>query len=136
MRFKFILSTFVLCLLAGGNLCALPGYTEPWGKDANLGKKSETPESVHLSPLGWIAEKVILFHQNVLTKVDGPRSHFRPTSARYMLLAIRRHGFAKGFIMGCDRLLRENEDAWVYRTVDIQGKLYKWDPPPQKKIKA
>ncbi len=126
-----MLFKMLLFLLSISSLYALPGYYEPWGKNADLitHTKQETPLP-QLSPLGWIAEKTILFHQNVLTQVDGPRSHFRPTSSRYMLLAIRRHGFAKGFIMGCDRLLRENDEEWVYRTRLIDGKLYKWDPPP------
>ena len=77
-----------------------------------------------------VAEEVILFHQNVISPVDGPRSHFRPTSSRYMLLAIRKHGFLQGFVMGCDRLLRENDDDWLYRTIQIDGKIYKFDPVP------
>lgn len=109
---------------------ARPGYFEPWGKDADL----RIPEEVftlpppQLSLMARVAEQVILFHQNVLTQADGPRSHFRPTSSRYMLLAIRKHGFLQGFMMGCDRLLRENEDAWVYRTIEIDGHLFKHDP--------
>lgn len=75
-----------------------------------------------------MAEKVILFHQNIISPADGPRSSFRPTSARYMLLAMRRHGFLKGYVMGCDRLLRENKDDWVYRTRTIDGITYKFDP--------
>jgi hypothetical protein len=47
-----------------------------------------------------------------------------------MLLAIRKHGFFKGYIMGCDRLLRENSDPWVYRTTLINNKIWKTDPPP------
>jgi putative component of membrane protein insertase Oxa1/YidC/SpoIIIJ protein YidD len=106
------------------------GYIEPWGKDSELiAKKSlipPTPTSRNL--LTKVAEQIILFKQNVISPVDGPRSHFRPTSSRYMLLAMRRHGFFKGFIMGCDRLLRENKEEWVYRTIDIDGTTYKWDP--------
>ena len=79
-------------------------------------------------PLSFLAEKIILFHQNIISPVDGPRSHFRPTSARYILLAMRRHGFFKGYIMGCDRLLRENKDDWVYRTIVIDDVKYKYDP--------
>jgi len=108
------------------------GYIEPWGKDAGLihcldAAKSEVQEKLSLPAL--VAEQIILFHHKVITHIDGPRSHFRPTSSQYALLAIRKHGFIKGFIMGCDRLLRENEDPWVYRTKPIQGRLYKWDPP-------
>ncbi len=76
------------------------------------------------------ARQAILFHQNVISKVDGPRSHFRPSSSQYMLLAMQKHGFIKGFFLGCDRLLRENDDDWVYRTIEVNGKLVKYDPPP------
>ena len=79
-------------------------------------------------PLCKACEKVILFHQNILSPADGPRSHFRPTSSRYMLLAIHRYGFFKGVIKGFDRLLRENSDPWVYRTKTINGVVYKFDP--------
>lgn len=106
------------------------GYNLPWGKDADL-LKVEDP-ALHPLPrkdiLSKAAEKIILFHQNIISPVDGPRSNFRPTSARYMLLAIRRYGFFKGYMMGCNRLLRENSDDWVYRTIVIDGVTYKWDP--------
>lgn len=125
MRFKF----FILFLLP---LClqAIPGYFEPWGKDADLSytKHASTEKHIPLSPLGHLMEGVIRFHQTVISPVDGPRSHFKPSSSSYMLQAIRRHGFFKGYIMGCDRLLRENDDGWVYRTTLIDGQLWKTDP--------
>lgn len=128
MRFKFFFILFPLLVHA------LPGYYEPWGKDATLripAPVETPPPSPQLSLMGKLAEKIILFHQNVLTHTNGPRSHFRPTSSKYMLLAIRKHGFLEGFMMGCDRLLRENEESWVYRTIEIDGTLYKHDPIPQ-----
>ena len=106
-----------------------PGYFPPWGKDSDLLARKETPATRPRTDLLCLAaEQVILFHQNIISPVDGPRSHFRPTSARYMLLAIRRYGFLLGYIKGCDRLLRENKDPWVYRTRVINQTLYKWDP--------
>jgi hypothetical protein len=42
--------------------------------------------------------------------------------------AMHNYGFLKGFIMGCDRLLRENDEEWVYRTIQIDGKIFKYDP--------
>lgn len=111
----------VPCLLWGG-------YEEPWGKDAFLAKPSEVEEPSR-SLLVRGAQRVILFHQQVISPVDGPRSSFRPTSCRYMYHAMRRYGFWNGFLMGCDRLMRENSDPWVYRTKKIGGVLYKWDPP-------
>lgn len=110
---------------------AKAGYVEPWGKDKTLVKHTGPTYEMPEPRKDWaarLAEKVILFHQNVLSPVDGPRSHFRPTSARYMLLAIRRYGFLKGYVMGCDRLLRENRENWVYRKIVIDDVEYKYDP--------
>ncbi|MBS0629852.1 MAG: membrane protein insertion efficiency factor YidD [Verrucomicrobia bacterium] len=124
MRFK------ILFFLTPLTLFAEIGYVEPWGKDADLIAHPVSRSSrKNLSPMGLLAEQVILFHHNVLTHTTGPRSHFRPTSSQYMLQAIREYGFCKGYIMGCDRLLRENSDPWIYRTKEIKGALYKWDPP-------
>ena len=125
MAFK--LSLFLLPAF----LFSIPGYFEPWGKDADL-KYAPPAEQQELS-LSFMAqgmEKVIWFHQNIISPVDGPRSHYKPSSSNYMLQAIRKHGFFKGYIMGCDRLLRENSDPWIYRTAIIDNKIWKTDPPP------
>lgn len=120
----------ILLLLLPLSLWAAPGYNEPWGKDADLLPAKEQAASAPPSMLVKAARQAILFHQRVISPVDGPRSHFRPSSSQYMLLAMYKHGFVKGFFLGCDRLLRENEDAWVYRTIEENGKLIKYDPPP------
>jgi uncharacterized protein len=121
----------ILILFCPVFLFSIPGYHEPWGKDADLHYSTDRhKESESLSILGKGMENLIWFHQNIISPVDGPRSHFKPSSSNYMLQAIRKHGFFKGYIMGCDRLLRENEDAWVYRTAIINGKIWKIDPPP------
>ncbi|MCB1085117.1 MAG: membrane protein insertion efficiency factor YidD [Chlamydiia bacterium] len=121
---------WIIALLFILPLSAEVGFVEPWGKDEEM-----VPRSSRIPPVPKksglftkLSEYVILFHQNVLSPVDGPRSHFRPTSSRYMLLAMKRHGFIKGYLMGCDRLLRENKEEWVYRKVTIDGEDYKWDP--------
>ena len=127
-----MMRNLILFLLFSECCFALPGYYEPWGKDADLRIPAPpaTEEKRGFSPLVWTAEKIIGFHQNVLTHIDGPRSHFRPSSSGYMLEAIRKHGFIKGYILGCDRLLRENSEEWVYNTVEYEGRTLKWDPPP------
>ena len=108
-------------------LIAAAGYNEPWGKDADLHLKEPRPVQAEYT----FPEQVIRFHQKVLSPVDGPRSHFVPCSSTYMLKAIRKHGFLKGYAMGCDRLMRENSDPWVYRKIlTREGAIYKWDPPP------
>ena len=120
----------ILLFLFPALLVALPGYHLPWGKDADLHYSHSTSSKPHtLSPLGEGMKKLIWFHQNIISPVDGPRSHYKPSSSSYMLEAITKHGFFKGYIMGCDRLLRENDEAWVYRTAVVDGKLWKFDPP-------
>jgi hypothetical protein len=116
--------------------CLLPlllvtvGFHEPWGEDAGL--KHPCKAALHspekLSIATKVADLVIQFHQQVISPVDGPRSHYRPSSSQYMHQAMHRYGFLKGFIMGCDRLLRENDEEWVYRTIQVDGKFFKYDP--------
>ncbi len=128
MRFNKAL--IVLLLLVPSFLLAKAGYHEPWGKDADLKKHNiSSPENISHSLGVAVARQIINFHQQVISPVDGPRSHFRPSSSQYMKLAMEKYGFVKGFIMGCDRLLRENKDPWVYRFIERDGKLYKYDPP-------
>ena len=126
MRFK----TLFLALLHCFSLHARPGYFTPWGKDADLSLAVEQTEPSKASLLSRGAKLIISFHQKVLSPVDGPRSHFIPCSSNYMLNAIEKYGFFQGFIMGCDRLLRENSDDWCYKTIEKEGKLFKYNPVP------
>lgn len=119
MDFKFIL------LLP---LSVFAHYSEPWGKDSTLKAPTELAQKKPQSIGTKIAGLVIDFHQNVISPVDGPRSHFRPSSSQYMRQAMYNYGFFKGYIMGCDRLLRENSEEWVYRTIEENGNTYKYDP--------
>jgi len=122
MDFKLLILWLPLALVAK------PLYQEPWGKDSGLKPPSPAQEEPARTLGMAIADAIIDFHQNVISPVDGPRSHFRPSSSQYMRQAIHRYGFLKGFLMGCDRLLRENSEEWVYRTIEYEGKLYKYDP--------
>ncbi|MBS0626174.1 MAG: membrane protein insertion efficiency factor YidD [Verrucomicrobia bacterium] len=126
-------SKVLFCLLFISSLSAKNIYEEPWGRDSGL-KPPPPPHEVKTSSIATkVADAIIRFHQEVISPVDGPRSSFRPTSSRYMQLAMQRYGFIKGFIMGCDRLLRENDEEWVYRTVEIDGRKFKWDPAVENK---
>jgi uncharacterized protein len=133
MRFRkrsqkiFALSSLLWTL----SLSACPGYHLPWGKDAEISTTSTATQQKSAQGLAVkCAELLIAFHQNVLSPVDGPRSHFRPSSSTYMLDAIHKYGFLKGYIMGCDRLLRENGDDWCYRKIENDGVLFKSNPVP------
>ncbi|MEN9343937.1 MAG: hypothetical protein RLZZ453_724 [Chlamydiota bacterium] len=123
MRFSWVLLLPIM-------LQAMPGYHEPWGKDAHLAVH-EAPAPSPASSIGVrIAERIIRFHQEVISPVDGPRSHFRPSSSNYMKEAMQKYGFLKGFALGCDRLMRENGDPWVYKTVETPEGLFKYNPVP------
>lgn len=113
-------------------VCMQTLIADPWGKDADLVNppSAKQPLNICKTPiLGSMAECLIGFHQTVITPIDGPRSHYLPSSSQYTLDAMRRYGFLKGFTMGCDRLLRENADPWIYPKVnDIHGYTMKHDP--------
>ncbi|WP_242678217.1 MULTISPECIES: membrane protein insertion efficiency factor YidD [unclassified Neochlamydia] len=81
--------------------------------------------------MGSLAESLIGFHQTIITPIDGPRSNYLPSSSQYTLDAMRKYGFFVGFSMGCDRLMRENDDPWIYpKVTDRQGYLLKYNPVP------
>lgn len=122
MAFRLLFCLFLI------HLHAAPGYFEPWGKDADLAKPKTTLSPQPSNPLSRAAESIIFFHQYHISPLHGARSNFRPTSSRYMLHAIRKSGFFLGYLQGCDRLLRENADPWLYRTIVIDKKRYKYDP--------
>ncbi len=124
-----------LCFFAPLYLFPYPGYFEPWGNDRDLRAFPIEQKAHNPSVATQIADAIIRFHQDVISPVDGPRSHYRPTSSRYMQLAMQRYGFLKGFIMGCDRLLRENDEKWVYRTIEIDGQIFKYDPAKENKYR-
>ena len=127
---KFVTFPF-LCI------CLLHSFTafseEPWGRDADLlDNQTISCEQRCETPIfGNIAETMIGFHKTVISPADGPRSHHKPNSSQYTLDAMRKYGFFQGFSMGCDRLMRENNDPWVYRwTLDGAGVPIKYDPVP------
>jgi uncharacterized protein len=99
-------------------------WEEPWGTDCHLNQKATQKATSRSLPTS-----LIRFHQTVISPVQGPRSHFYPTSSQYTLLAMRQHGFLRGYLMGCSRLTRENTDPWVYRKIDIGHSTRKQDMP-------
>lgn len=124
--FNMLFKVFILLALPGALFC------HPFGKDANLADlpKCNTSAPSHSSNIGIsLSQALISFHQKYITQIDGPRSHFRPSSSQYTFDAISKYGFFKGWALGMDRLLRENDDPWIYSKIeDERGDLYKWDP--------
>lgn len=105
---------------------------DPWGKDADLCSKRAEGCVPKQNIAQKFAEVCIKFHQDVISPADGPRSHFLPSSSQYTLDAIKQYGFIQGFMMGCDRLQRENKEDWVYmKGMGNDGMEIKLDPVPR-----
>lgn len=134
-----LLSPFVFLIAAPPG--AISGSLKaPWGKDTTLIKEGHTcllASTAHIQErckprthlLQEMALSAIWFHKKVISPADGPRSHFRPNSSQYTIDAIQRYGLWHGYLLGCDRLMRENPEAWIYRTITIEnGWITKWDP--------
>lgn len=122
----------LLCALCGLFAFTCPLQADPWGKDADLARCRPAQPSCTESQSGpgvAFSELFIRFHQEVISPADGPRSHFIPSSSQYTLDSIRRYGFFKGWMRGCDRLMRENDDPWVYKKcLSPAGQIIKYDP--------
>ena len=119
--------------MVGLGLCGVGLAHEegPWGCDAELAyPRTVVCRREPSSFGGWAIRGAVSFHQMVLSESDGPRSHFRPSSSQYMLLAVQKYGWGEGVLRGLDRLMRENDDPWVYpRLATSPTQWIKWDPP-------
>jgi len=94
---------------------------EPW----DLRYQSPKQCAVTISP--WLF--LIHCHQQYLSPTTGPRSHFLPTSSEYTRQAIVAWG-PSGVVLGFDRLLRENNERWIYKKIKGPAGYVKWDPVP------
>lgn len=52
----------------------------------------------------------IRFFQEIISPVDGPRCHSYPTCSTYARQSVAAHGAFMGWIMTCDRLMRDGRD--------------------------
>ena len=123
--------TTCCCFLALFFSLSADPFEMPWGTDCELvGFDPEAAPCCEEKRRGnFLAEILIAFHQDIISPADGPRSHFRPSSSQYALESIRTYGLFEGFLMGCDRLMRENDELWVYRIGYLpDGSPIKLDP--------
>ncbi len=118
----------VICALFSFSTVLDAAYEEPWGKDADmLNKEKIKPQEKEIAGF----ETLVHFHQKVISEADGPRSHYFPSSSRYMLQAAKKNGLFTGFYLGCDRLMRENNSKWIYPLYKTRdGDYLKHDPIP------
>lgn len=55
---------------------------------------------------------------------------YYPSCSQYTKEAIEKYGFFKGWLLGCDRLMRCNSDDWVYAKIEVDGEVKKFNPVP------
>jgi len=99
-------------------------FSEPWGIDSELAytKREKTQaQKPKLHAGRTTCTALIRFFQVYISPIDGPRSSFYPTSSQYALDAIKKYGVFRGISLGCDRLMRENGEPWVYERTDKYG---------------
>lgn len=107
---------FLFIILAASPFAesAAESAIDPWGSDSDLTVKRNERQVELESKAVKASVSMILFFQKYISPIDGPRSHYYPTSSQYALIAIQKYGVLKGIALGCDRLLRENKADWVY----------------------
>ena len=101
---------------------------DPFGTDVSMIQLKKRPRVSDGFHPGFA---FIRFHQQYSTHIDCPRSHFIPSSSEYMRQAMSLYGSGLGFLYGCDRLLRENSDDWLYAKISTPVGLVKSDPVPR-----
>lgn len=100
------LTVLGIVLLAGG---LLPGPSYAASEETN--------------PLAYTLFK------SLISSTDGKRCSHVPSCARYAKEAVVKHGPVKGFVLGCDRLIRcGGDDTKRLPQVMEGGKRYAWDP--------
>ncbi len=71
----------------------------------------------------------IKIYQNNISAIDGHRCPMFPSCSVYALKAIKKHGYFKGWIMACDRLLRCGRDETrLSPLIIINGRKLTYDP--------
>ena len=133
-----MMKIFFLSLLLFFLCVEQAAQSDPWGKDADmtvLASPASPPIyekgrklTCELDPLTAAGVAMIRFHQVVISPADGPRSNFIPSSSQYTLEGMEKYGFFYGFLLGCDRLMRENDSRWHYKKMYGEYGLTKYDP--------
>ncbi len=112
------------------NFAFLILFISPFDKEL-LDTSDPVIQTLDKSPFQIASLWLIALHQNFLTHIDGPRSHFVPCSSSFMKQALIKHGFFYGSLLGLDRLIRENKDPWIYPRVFLEDNIWiKKDPVP------
>ena len=73
--------------------------------------------------------EIIDFYQTYISPIDGDRCTMHPSCSQYFREACQKHGIFKGWIMGCDRLLRcGGDEDNLSRSIWLNRKKHCYDP--------
>lgn len=76
-----------------------------------------------------VIDAPIRFFQEVISPVDGPRCHSYPTCSTYARQSVAAHGAFMGWIMTCDRLMRDGrDDNHILPRIRVGNQDYADDP--------
>ena len=95
---------------------------------ASAGAASGSSSSGRADPSSFI-DIPLRFFQDVISPVDGPRCHSYPTCSTYARQSVAEHGPLMGWIMTCDRLMRDGrDDNRLLPRIHVGGDDYADDP--------
>lgn len=127
MKTLYLLIIILFCLEIEARPLHFEKSCEPWGVDSEMVGLPKEKQEKKYNAGSLTCQGMIRFFQNYISPIDGPRSSYYPTSSQYTLLAIQKYGVFKGIALGCDRLMRENSDTWVYPITSDFGPNRKLD---------
>ena len=91
-------------------------------EDMALGRTKE-PAQEHTVPLA------LKFYQKYMSGVSGDRCGMYPSCSHYSAEAFARHGWLKGWIMTCDRLVRcSRDEVALSPPIMVKGRRHTHDP--------
>ena len=97
-------------------------YCPAFGDDTAFG-----PETLE-EDTGIMAVALKLFGKTV-SRADGRRCMMYPSCSHYSGQAFKKHGFIKGWVMSCDRLLRCGRDEKrLSEQIIIHNQVHFYDP--------
>jgi uncharacterized protein len=85
-------------------------------------------EEKPISTSSKVGVKMIDWYKTNISTLNFTHCSFYPTCSQYTKQSILKYGLVKGWIMGCDRLMRCSHELWIYPEVKVDGELKKYDP--------
>jgi len=95
----------------------------PVGAEDTVTNPAQSTPQEHTVPLA------LKFYQKYLSGVSGDRCGMYPSCSHYSSQAFARHGWLKGWIMTCDRLVRcSRDEVALSPPIMVQGRRQTHDP--------